>query len=202
MSKTLKEKVTTPIGRISFPYLYEPDSGRSEYSDDKYKTDFLIDKGIWKVEGKPLVDAVLKVAAAFFGKPGIKLTEFKNPFKDTDKIDKISDENQKGCILIKCKTTNPPLIINAQKREMTRDEIKNLKGGDYGRLVVTAFPYKQQGGGVSLALNAFQFWKEGEAFGGGKQQFMDMVSEMEVGLEDGAEAMVPSESSTDDVAAM
>lgn len=198
MSKkeTLKLKVVTPAGRLSFPYLTKPDTGRT-YSDNKYKTDLLIPKAVWEKEGQKLIDAVLTVGRDFFGNPKLGLKDFKHPFKDTDKLEKI-DEKQKGYVLIRAKTDNPPSIIGPNKNssgafaDLSPEEVQKIKGGDWGRLQVTVYPYSQQGGGVTFALNVVQFWKPDEAFGGGKAANIAMMDEMEVPLESGDESQPAS----------
>ena len=187
----------TPVGRLSFPYLTKKDEGR-QYSDGKFKTDLLFTKEQWKTEGKELTTAVLEVAKKHFGK-AVKLKDFKHPFVDTDTVNNIPD-NMKGMIRIRAKSTNAPQIVGPDKKPLTAEKIAEIKGGDYARLVVSVFPYDQQGGGVSLGLNFVQFARPGEPFGQGTSKMLDMLDEMEVTLEDGIEESESSESEEDDLA--
>ena len=185
-SAATKVRVRTPVGRFSFPYLSKPDTGRT-YSDNKFKVDLLIPKAVFAgEEGKALRAAVLKVGREYFGKPAFKLTDFKNPFKDMDEAEDVPDQ-LRGHIMIKAKSSFKPTVVSADTTEMGEEEIASIKGGDYGRLVVTVYPYSQQGGGVTMGLNLVQFKQAGEAFGQGKKQILDMIDEMEVTLEDPAE---------------
>ena len=177
-AKKESTKVLTPMGRFSFPYLAKPDEGR-KYSSGKYSVDLLIKKEDFKTEGKSLRDMVLKVGRQFFQDDSLELSDFKNPFKDMDKVDDVADY-QKGCILIKAKSDYQPVIFGPDKAQLSSDEIAAIKGGDYGRLIVTVFGYEQQGGGVTLALSAVQFARAGEALGTGVKQYLSMIDEIEV----------------------
>ncbi len=180
--KDNKVKFTSPLGMFSFPYLAAPDSGRPE-SDNKHKVDLLIKKEVFKTEGKPMVEAVLQVAREYFGKPKIQLKDFKNPFQDMDTIDGV-DERLKGHVRVRAKSEYQPLIVGADKQELSADEIKKIKGGDFGRIVGVAYPYSQQGGGVTIGLNLVQFARPGEALGQGRKAHLDMIDEIEVTLDD------------------
>jgi len=196
MAEALKKKlirIWTPPGIFSFPHFAAPDVGR-EYSNGKYRTDFFMKKETFKKEGQKLQEVVLQVGRDTFGseysfKPSCK---FKNPFKDSDKNEKVL-EQFKGCIVIKPngamdKNTKKPVqprIIGPRKGVdgrfplLTVDEIAAIKGGDWGCLYVAVIPYFQQGGGITLGLNAVQFWKTGEAIGGGNSAFLESAEELE-----------------------
>lgn len=178
-------KITTPMGRLSYPFLNEPDSGR-EFSDNKYKTDFLIPKDIWKTEGKELKDAVLFVGREFFKDKTLELSDFKNPFKDTDKLEKYSSSDEvKNCVLLRCKSVYKPIVVgphktNGQWADLPEEERKKIKGGDYCKLVVAIYPYGTGDGGVTLGLNLVQFVKPGDSLGGGRAAALAQLEEIEI----------------------
>lgn len=181
MAKKERVVLATPVGRLSFPMLTKKDEGR-KYSDGKFKTDLLIPKDVWKKEGKPLMEAVLKVAAAHFGK-AVKLKDFKHPFKDCDENPKAL-AYMKGHIMIRAKSSSAPLIVGPDRKPITGEALAALKGGDYARLSVSVYAYEQQGGGVTLGLEAVQFRNAGEAFGQGKEASLSVLDEMEVPLDE------------------
>lgn len=182
--KSKAVKIVTPIGRLSYPYLNETDSGR-ENSDNKYKTDLLITKDVWKKEGKALKEAVLLVGRKFYKDKSLELSDFANPFKDTDVLKKYSDSKEiKGHILIRCKSEFLPIVVNAQKKELSDAERKQIKGGDYARLVVAVYPYPNGEGGVTLGLNLVQYVKPGAALGGGKAAALAQIDEIEIEPDD------------------
>lgn len=187
--KKPKMQIWTPPGRISFPFFVAPDTGR-QYSDDKYKTDLLIEKATFKEKGSALQAAVLDIGKQHFGdKFTIKNSKWKIPFKDTDTDEKIVNDVMKNCILIRAKTTKQPVFMGPRKGAdgrfipLTEKQIAELKGGDWCCLNVTVFPYDQSGGGIALALNAVQFWKTGEGFGQGKSTVIESAVELEAELD-------------------
>ena len=189
-AKKPRVNVRTPVGRFSFPYFSSVDSGR-QYSDDAYKCDFLITKEEWVKSGAKLKEAVLSVGKEYFGNKFTLDGKWKVPFKDTDKDDRIENEKMKGCVLLRAKSGKrgekpavQPMFYGPRKGadgkfpQLTPEEILAIKGGDWGVLDVVAFPYDQQGGGVTLALNAVQFWKPGEAFGQGVGKVLETAEEL------------------------
>jgi hypothetical protein len=179
----------TPFGRLSFPYLDKPDVGRT-YSNGKYKSDLFISKqDMNSPEGKQMVEAVLKVAREYFQNPSITLQQFKHPFKDVDAMAeesrlKLPEAVRTGHILIRCNSKNQPPVLGPDKKELTAEEVSKVKGGDWARFVVGAFPYHQQGGGVTFGLNVVQFKQKGEAFGQGVATSINMLDEIEVTPDD------------------
>lgn len=172
-------RVVTPTGRIVFPYLAEPDSGR-QYSDGKYKVDILFPKSSWKEDGAELREQVLGVAQAYYGKK-VKFADFKHPFKDGDTK---QQDYFKGHVYITAKSQFAPTVVGPDKSVFDKERIMKIKGGDYARLVVVVYPYDQSGGGVTLGLDIVQFSHEGEALSGGRAASMAMLDELEVDLSD------------------
>lgn len=183
-----RKQLWTPAGRISFPFIAAPDTGR-EYSDNKYKTDLLIRKEAFKEHGKALTDAVIEVGKAYFGDKFTLKGKWKTPFKDTDTDDKIVNEAMKNCILVRAKASKQPDVIGPRKNSdgkfpiLSPEEIQALKGGDWCVLNVTVFPYDQSGGGIALGLNAVQFWKTDTGFGQGRSKVLDSAEELDSPLD-------------------
>ncbi len=191
MAKDSKPRIQiwTPAGRVSFPFFSAPDTGR-EYSDNKYKGDLLISKDAFKTQGKALQEAVLKVGKEYFGdKFDLKTGKYKLPFKDTDKDDKIVNDAMRNCIMVRAKTTKQPTFIGPRKNsdgrfpELTEDEVRAIKGGDWCVFNVTVFPYDQSGGGIALGLNVVQFWKSDVGFGQGKGMIIESAAELELDVQ-------------------
>lgn len=161
MASKNKKSVLTPKGRINYPYLVNPDTGR-EYSDDAYKLDFLIPKDLFI--GSDLEKAIQEIAVAEFG--AAKAKKVKLPQKFLWEEEGIP-ESMKDFVQVRAKNKNDrPLIVNGQKEELDSDEIAKIKSGDHAILYVTVFPYNQQGGGISLGLDIVQYIKKGEQFEG------------------------------------
>jgi len=175
-------KVLTPMGRFSYPNLATPDEGR-KYSDGKYKTDLLMTKEDFKVDGKALREMVLKVGRAFYNDESLALTDFWNPFKDMDKVEDIQD-HEKGCVCITAKSDYPPAVFGPDKEPLDAEEIAAIKGGDYGRLIVSVYPFSHGDGGVTLALVGVQYARAGKAFGQGQKALLNMLDEIEVSADE------------------
>ena len=209
----------TPPGFFSFPYLAEVDNGR-QYSDQAYKTDLIVSKDVIKSDARSvaLQKAVLKVGQDFHGK-AFSLKDdgkFSTPFKDMDQSEKELPERFKNCILIRAKSgpnkkkgtpARQPIFIGPRKGAdgkfplLSKDEIAAIKGGDFGLLSVNIYAYagsKSVLPGVSLALNAVQFWKKGEGLGQGVGKLIDTAEELDISAEDagdiGGDAPVENDS--------
>ncbi len=213
MAKKEKEytNITTPIGLCSFPYLAKPDTGRKE-SSNKYSCEIYVPKTVWAKEGKPVVDAILKVAREFFDDPKIKsLAKFKNPITDMDTQKDVKDY-QKGTIRIRAKASSSfspggkdqkPVVVGPRKDpetgkfpKLSDEEVAAIKGGDFVRLIGGVYGYSQQGGGIAIGLNFVQFAREGKAIGQGKMKQVEELEEIEVDV-DSPEEMIDTESEED-----
>lgn len=175
----------TPVGRISFPQLDTPDTGR-ENSDNKYKADLLINKATFQKEGKAITDAIMAVGKAKFGdKFDLKSGKYKHPVKDMDKDDDVQ-EMYKGMIHIRAKNKVKPEVYHPTKNsagqfgKFTDEEIRKIKGGDWVRFYVNLWAYDNVAKGVGMSLIAVQFWKADTAFGGGVASALETMSELEV----------------------
>lgn len=177
--KNQKVRCVTPPGRFSYPFFAEPKTG-GQYPSGKYEVDLLVTPNDFNTTvGKVLQDAVVMAAQDLFGDSTISSwEEFQSPFKEVEGPD------GETYIRIRAKSAYKPTVYNAQKEELDDEEIGEIKGGDYGRLVVTLYAWDKKEGGVSLNLDSAQFWKAGEAFGQGRAAAAELLDEMEVPLED------------------
>lgn len=199
-NKSLRISLWTPPGRLSFPKLASPNT-TGLYDIGLYLTDFLITKETFKEKGKPLQQAVLDVGKAYFGETFSFKSKWRTPFKDTDVEGVVKDEKLKGCILFTAKSSykiidgkkvgDRPTFIGPRKDskgkfpDLTGEEIARIKGGDWALLHVNIYAYSEGPGGVTLGLNAVQFWKPGEAFGGDRDtRIFETAAELEAELDD------------------
>lgn len=183
VKKALKKVIALPMGRISFPFLAKPDTGR-EYSDGAWKFDYLIPVETWAKEGKRVSDAILEVARDLSGNPKLKFEEIKkHPIKELGKDPK-TDPKMKDYVMMRCKNkNNQPLIVDVNKKEMTQEQIGKIKGGDWCEAVVTIYSYTQSGGGVTFGLDLVRYIKPGEPFGSGAAKHLGLLDDIEVTAE-------------------
>lgn len=193
--KEAKPEFVLPEGRFSFPYLAEPDSeakNRKFKPDNKYKVDLLVDKKVWKnsPEAAKLKAGMLKLAKETWGDDMQSLEDFEHPLKDTDRV-KDSSEKTRGCILIRAKTGFEPRIVGPTYNEegkledLSEKQIRAIKGGDLGRIVVGLGTYELSGDpGINFYLQVVQFKQQGESLGTGYSKALELLGEMEVEMAD------------------
>ena len=176
--------IVTPIGRVSFPHLVDPDrkAPNKPYADDKFKASLLMPKD--STDFSTLRAKALECAQEAFG-PGIKtLNDFAHPFRVGDqRLNKDGEvmPGYAGCLYITCKSKDRPLIIDRAKKNL---DPKEVYGGCFARFIVTAMSYtstenvRQPDGstkretvrGVTFLLDVVQKTGDGESFGGGKSR--------------------------------
>jgi hypothetical protein len=189
--------LATPEGRLSFPHLSAPETG-GRYPSNKYVATLIIPN---TANFEALKAACLQAAQAMWPDKGLTtLGQLKLPFRNGDEKAATSPF-MVGTIYIKCKSTfKPPVVgptrVNVGGVNKFPDYTGPIKGGDYVRLSVTAFPYQmnldrevgaalraagktifdgvnEQGQpccwrpSVTFMLDGVQFLREGAALGGG-----------------------------------
>lgn len=159
MSKLMLKNV-----RLSFPSLFE----HAEYRGDslgKYECTFLIDK-----ESPQLADvqaAIKKVGSDVLGKEWskAKLCLQDGATKDYD--------GYENCFALKATTKKRPIIINKDKSAITADD-DVVYAGCYVNASISIYAFQNTYGKfVQAQLNAVQFSKDGDRFGGGDDFSID-----------------------------
>lgn len=189
MSETEKASnlVVTPIGFISYPYLVRPDVGRTN-SSGKHTAQLFIDKETFKRDGKSLLEQVLIAGRTIKG-DNATMRDFKHTIYDVDQLSpekkaKLPEAVRTGFIQINAASQRAPVIKDAKQQIMAVGDAERIAGGDVCRFVVAVYTYKQQGGGVALGLNVVQYKEKGPiAFGGGGSG-VELLSDLEVKVED------------------
>ncbi|RLC80073.1 MAG: hypothetical protein DRI61_06595 [Chloroflexi bacterium] len=158
------DKVLTGKARLSYPSLFKPDTG-GQYSDDKYKATFLLNKKESAAELKVLQSAVLKVAKEAFGVT-TKLSEIAHPFrKGEEKADENGDipDGYDGVVYFTAKSKYRPDVVDQAVKPAEEAEVY---GGCFVRASV--YPYSYVAGkdkGVTFRLGNVQKMDDGEPFG-------------------------------------
>ncbi len=161
MSSVFGEKMTTPTGRVSFPYVFEKAKAMDAGKEGKYEVTLYIPKSedISKLRAN-----IEKVAKEAFGTKFQSLDKLKHPpIKDGD--DKDPSDPAYGHWIIRAKSSKRPVVVDGSRTPIESKE--EVYGGCFGRINVTPASYSiPTGWGVTLYLNAVQKVKEGERFGG------------------------------------
>lgn len=162
MGSVFGEKMTTPTGRVSFPYVFEKAASLEAGKEGKYEITLYIPKSedISKLRAN-----LEKVAKEAFGAKFQSLEKLKHPpIKDGD--DKDPSDPAYGHWIIRAKSAKRPLVVDGSRSPIESKEA--IYGGCFGRINITPASYAiPTGWGVTLYLNAVQKVKDGERFGGG-----------------------------------
>lgn len=162
MGSVFGEKMTTPTGRVSFPYVFEKAASLEAGKEGKYEITLYIPKSedISKLRAN-----LEKVAKEAFGAKFQSLEKLKHPpIKDGD--DKDPSDPAYGHWIIRAKSAKRPVVVDASRSPIESKEA--IYGGCFGRINITPASYAiPTGWGVTLYLNAVQKVKDGDRFGGG-----------------------------------
>lgn len=185
--KKLNIRGMSPIGRVAFPKVYQPEA-MNEGDKPKYQItisfvpDELTDAG--KASFKSMIDAAEKCSKDEFGcgyRPK-DLTEgeksINSPFR-TGKESKYHEDNE---VWIRFSTTDKPDIIDGAKENIT-EESNNMYPGCFARVSWTCSAYDRMGNrGVTFYLGNVQKTGKGERLTGGPsaQEEFDEVEVEEV----------------------
>lgn len=154
------DKFVTPLGRFSYPAVFEKSKGMNG-EEGKYEVTLLIPKS---TDVSDLRRRMEKVAKEAFGPKFISLEKLKNPpLRDGD--EKEPGDPANGHWIIRAKSSRRPLAVGPDRTPI--EEKEEIYGGCWGRLNVVVGSYTMTGNwGVTLFLNAVQKVKDGERFGG------------------------------------
>lgn len=160
------ERIITPLGRFSYPSVFERAKSLDESKEGKYEVTLLIPK---KTDISVLLAAVEKVGKEAFG------AKWKGQDRQTHPTIRDGDEKDdpvcKGHWIIRAKTNKRPGVVgphgpNGERPEPIEDK-EEIYGGCWGRLSVTFGSYTQLGNwGVTAYLNNVQKVRDDEPFGG------------------------------------
>lgn len=172
MSDATKKVPVSPIGRVSFHALYEPDA-MEEKQEKKYGVTLIFPKSA--VANDPAFKAMVQAAEAacqaefkcsLKGGPGKKI---KSPFHDgatKSHLDGYGDE----FVFVRFSGRIQPAVVGPNKQPIspeTRPEQGGVYNGCYGRVSYNVYTYSKVNNGVGLGLLNFQKTGDGEAFGFG-----------------------------------
>lgn len=175
MANVYGENMTTPIGRVSFPYLFDKAKSLDPEKDGKYEVTLYIPK----TEDISALRANLeRVCKEAFGAKFQSLEKLKHPpIKDGDNKD--ASDPAYGHWIIRAKSSKRPGVVDASRARIESKEA--IYGGCYGRVNITPGSYSGPTGfGVTLYLNAVQKVKDGDRFGGGQVSPEDVFEQLAV----------------------
>ena len=158
--------------RLSFPSLFEHATYQGQ-DLGKYEATFLIPKD--SDDAKAVQAAIKEVGMEVLGKEWskAKLCLMDGDSKDYD--------GYEGVWAVKANTKKRPIVINKDKSALT-DEDGVIYAGCYVNASISIYAYQNSYGRfVQAQLNAVQFAKDGEAFGGGDSFSIDEFEDVSDG---------------------
>lgn len=162
--------IVTPICRISFPQVFEPNASDSMYDPGKYTLTILIPN---IADISLLKSAAAEVAREKWGDKvkDIKLT---SPFIDAGEQKK--DGYIPGWTMMRVKTKRKPSIVDPNIRDatgkfvpITEDDGSSVYPGRWARVSVNAFAYDKPKNGISFSLNNIMLLHHDESLSGKAQ---------------------------------
>ena len=165
-AKINARKVTTGEIRINFPILFKP--RQEEDGTEKYSVMVLIPKedaaGTMEAIRAAEKQAIEDGMAGVWG--GKRPQTIDSIVRDGDEDYDLDDRPEvEGHWVLNVRTKFAPQVVDARLAAVTDPEA--VYSGCYGRVSMTAFPYKTRGKtGVSFALGNVQFLRDGERLGG------------------------------------
>ncbi len=123
---------TTPIGRLAFPKLNEPEAyqeGAKEY----YSATILFDKA---TDLTDMRKEIKLAAAEKFGKDPKKWPAIAMPWRDGDQKEDLT--GYPGCWFVSAKSLRKVKIVDGQKQPVDAADEDEVYGGRYARLAVRA----------------------------------------------------------------
>jgi hypothetical protein len=165
------QKTITPKARLSYPSLFNPDTG--EMGGGKFGASFWVLKSDNVKWLKELKADCVKVAKEAFGTDKVKM-----PFKNGDE----KGEASAGCIILTAKSKYRPQVVDAKLQPLTEPDVYP---GCYVRASITPYSYDAKGNkGVSLYLGNVQKLADGEALSGGGSSADQDFEILEVGSDE------------------
>lgn len=164
-AKPAMRKVSTPVFRASFPWLFEPQPPmEGNTGEPKYSVVMLFDEAAQK---SPEFKAMKDLAnAAIKEKWGDKVpSTLRNPFRPGS--DKPDLDGYEGCIFVSASSKMQPGVVDGRLNRIISKEVapEGFYAGCFARATVTAYAYDKAGNkGVAFGLQNVQKIRDGEAF--------------------------------------
>ena len=175
--------IWTPKGRLSFPNLVYPLT-ESKYPTQigSYNATLYIHEAEWRPKAELIESTMLWVGKEVHGsKFTLTNPAYRIPITNMNKMDDV-DPTWKDHYKVVARSSRrpnnkdavPPRLYGPTKNaaglwDLDVVTAEEIKGGDYGLLKIFVYAYDRgpTSKGISFGLNAFQFWKHGNALGGG-----------------------------------
>ena len=173
--------LTSPAGRASWPFVFQPRESQDKATDPKYGIDVLLKKGDPEVEEfvKAAKAAVSELINAEWPDKSKRPAKLRGAIKDGDtwtveqgenegKLKKELDENLAGHYVLKASRNSKkgkPTVVDVNCNEVL--DASALQPGYWVRVSVRPYVYNNKTCGWSFNLDHVQIMKKDATFGGG-----------------------------------
>ena len=162
-SEIIRKRVTSPLARLSYPYLFTPKRGKDD-DPDKFCTALLFEEG---VDLRPMKQVAMDVAKSRWPEAPnlIRAGKLRWPFRD-----EAEDVSEKGypegsTFMNVSSGDNQPGVVDAALTVVT--DPNQAYAGRYVFVTLTAYTYDVKGNrGVTFGLNNVQLLQHGERLDG------------------------------------
>jgi len=185
MADKVTRDITTPIGTICFPKVFESTRASKKDGTPSYEIQILIPKS--DREGiRNILRAIKEVGEA---KWGDKWKSVRSPLRDGDKEkDELTEDGKTkgekyperlGHVFINARSTKPVGVYGRDRSPIT--DPNAVYGGCKGKIAINLYSYSKEGNhGVAAGLNGVQKIADGEPFGASApavESMFDMLEE-------------------------
>jgi len=176
-------KVTTPVARLSFPAIWEP-QGFENRDGSKTEPKFSVTLLFPRDADLTAMKALAKAASDEKWPKGLP-PNFRSPFRDGN--EKEDTAGYADMIYVKASSSRRPKVVDINVQEiLDRDQVY---AGCYVRASVNCYCYDQLGNrGVAFGLLNLQKVRDGEAFGITSKPEDDFSDSAQVALQQGVDS--------------
>lgn len=155
-----KKKCITPMFRVSFPKVFEPESYKGQ--DPKYSITMLFDS---KADLADMKRAARNAIIEKFGKDKADWPrKYRRPFRNGDEKSDMDGYAGMTFVTASAKEKNKPNVVNKNLKPIIDES--DFYAGCYAHASLIAFWYDEPSPGVSFALQNVIKIKDGEPFSG------------------------------------
>lgn len=160
-------RVTTPIGRVSFPKLFKPEL--NDQGIEVYSVALIFEPETDFTELEALLDEAIAKSKKWTTRPGYVIRPFRQGIQKSDTYQRGFDLKTRpeyaGKVILALNSQKmKPGVVDRNNQYITNES--DVYAGCYGRARVTAYTYiGKSGPGVTFSLQNFQKTNDGEPFG-------------------------------------
>jgi hypothetical protein len=155
------KNVITPKFRVSYPYIFRPNTPMQQGQEPKFSITMLFDKS---ADLTALKAEAMRAGKEKWGEDVSKWPKnWRNPFRDQG--EKEVEGYEKGAMFITATSKQRPGLVDASVSDIIEERL--FYPGCYARASVRAFAYDNKGNkGISFGLQHVQKLGEGQPLGG------------------------------------